>query len=88
MEIVAALEAFIKRGRLHRDISIGNIVLVRKNGEIRRIGFLIDWELSCSTGKNRSARDYARSVRVHLLLLLKVTYTTAGDLGVHVYKSP
>ena len=59
----AALEAKEKCGRLHRDISINNIILVRKDGELR-IGILIDWELSCRSDRPDGHRNYARSVSV------------------------
>lgn len=29
---------------LHRDISIGNIILVREDGQATRTGYLIDWD--------------------------------------------
>jgi hypothetical protein len=44
--ISAILDAYRKH-RLHRDISIGNILLVRKEGHHERSGVLIDWEYSC-----------------------------------------
>ena len=48
---------------LHRDISLGNIILVRdKAGEIRR-GCLIDWEFSYEDkGEKEAPRQYERTV--------------------------
>ncbi|KAI0941239.1 hypothetical protein AcV7_002861 [Taiwanofungus camphoratus] len=45
----AIIDAYDLDNRIHRDISVGNIILVRPDAEseIRR-GCLIDWELSCS----------------------------------------
>lgn len=50
---------------LHRDISLGNIILVRdKAGEIRR-GCLIDWEFSCENKRDgEEPRQYERTVSV------------------------
>ena len=58
----AALEAFKLNNRLHRDISVGNIILVRKgNGEWRE-GILIDWEMSSVVGKDGLALDNCHRV--------------------------
>lgn len=65
-KITAALEAEEKCGRLHRDISINNIVLVKKGGEVR-IGILIDWELSCKSDRPGGPRNYVRSVSAKFL---------------------
>ena len=48
---------------LHRDISLGNIILVRdKAGEMRR-GCLIDWEFSYEgKGDQEAPRQYERTV--------------------------
>lgn len=58
---VAALGALRKSKRLHRDISINNIILVRKGSEVR-VGILIDWELSCKSDRTGTAREYSRTV--------------------------
>ncbi|EIW53538.1 uncharacterized protein TRAVEDRAFT_52666 [Trametes versicolor FP-101664 SS1] len=49
---VAALDAHEPQPlrRLHRDISVGSIILFRKKGDSRRTGYLIDWELSWRVG--------------------------------------
>ncbi|KAH9946414.1 uncharacterized protein BXZ73DRAFT_37757 [Epithele typhae] len=44
-----------KESRLHRDVSVGNIVLVKEaDSEIRR-GYLIDWEMSCKVNDSSEA---------------------------------
>lgn len=48
--------------RLHRDISVGNIVLVRKGDGELRTGILIDWEKSSIADEYGSARDNDRGV--------------------------
>lgn len=49
--------------RLHRDISLDNIILVKKRGKWR-IGIVVDWELSNRIGRSGKARNYARSVSI------------------------
>ena len=50
--------------RVHRDISVDNIILVRKErGEDRR-GILVDWELSTEIGSDGRVKDKDRSVRL------------------------
>ena len=39
-------DALEKDSRLHRDISLGNILLVKEPGRSVRRGYLIDWEVS------------------------------------------
>ncbi|RDX42650.1 hypothetical protein OH76DRAFT_1488529 [Lentinus brumalis] len=43
----AMSDARIKDYRLHRDISIGNVILVAESGRDVRRGYLIDWDASC-----------------------------------------
>ncbi|OBZ71215.1 hypothetical protein A0H81_08700 [Grifola frondosa] len=43
----AMLDVYRKSDRIHRDISVGNIILVRVPGHAMRQGYLIDWEVSC-----------------------------------------
>ncbi|KAH9932697.1 uncharacterized protein BXZ73DRAFT_26216, partial [Epithele typhae] len=45
--LTAMRDALEKDSRLHRDISPGNIVLVKEADADVRKGYLIDWELSC-----------------------------------------
>ncbi|KAH9897075.1 uncharacterized protein BXZ73DRAFT_16232, partial [Epithele typhae] len=44
--LTAMRDALARGGRLHHDISIGNIVLVQEPDSETRRGYLIDWELS------------------------------------------
>ncbi|TFK82040.1 hypothetical protein K466DRAFT_444550, partial [Polyporus arcularius HHB13444] len=44
--LTAMRDALAKDSRLHRDISVGNIVLVQEEGDVRR-GYLVDWDASC-----------------------------------------
>ncbi|TFK87463.1 hypothetical protein K466DRAFT_662999 [Polyporus arcularius HHB13444] len=43
----AMRDALTKGSRLHRDISVGNILLVKESDQSVRKGYLIDWESSC-----------------------------------------
>ena len=81
---LAAWEAFKRCERLHRDISINNIILVRRNNAWR-IGFLVDWELSCKANSNAAPRGYNRSVGVEFKQSYGYLLTTCkGRVGIHV----
>ena len=54
---VAHTAAFFKAKVLHRDISVGNIII--HNGE----GLLIDWDLSVVMDKKSKRRRQERTVR-------------------------
>ncbi|RPD77918.1 hypothetical protein L226DRAFT_336365 [Lentinus tigrinus ALCF2SS1-7] len=47
--------------RLHRDISVGNIVLVREEGSKIRRGYLVDWDASCETDDAGEAATVGRA---------------------------
>lgn len=52
-------DALEKDSRLHRDISVGNILLVKERGSETRRGYLIDWEASSRVdGDGRSLCPY------------------------------
>ncbi len=48
--------------RLHRDISVGNIILVRDRGADVRRGVLVDWETSCRVDDTGRAVEPGRVV--------------------------
>ncbi|OBZ71143.1 hypothetical protein A0H81_08675 [Grifola frondosa] len=54
------LDAYHKDQRIHRDISVGNIIIYRDGTGVRR-GYLVDWELSCRPDFKGKARDYWRT---------------------------
>lgn len=58
---VAMTDAFEKADTIHRDISVGNILLVKHSDDGPRTGYLIDWELSCKTDK-KLRRKHERTV--------------------------
>nr|VWO95587.1 Uncharacterized protein [Ganoderma boninense] len=48
--------------RIHRDISLGNIILVKIPGDRpTRQGYLIDWEASCAVDDKGEAQDVGRA---------------------------
>ena len=73
----AIVAAYEKCQRLHRDVSLDNIILYRyKKGE-RRKGVLIDWEFSVPVNRDGRARDYHRSVsHAYLIFLLFISIIT------------
>ncbi|KAL6306259.1 hypothetical protein BKA93DRAFT_169524 [Sparassis latifolia] len=44
--LIAHQQAYEKLHLLHRDISVGNILMMEQEGEEVRVGYLCDWELS------------------------------------------
>ncbi|KZP11491.1 hypothetical protein FIBSPDRAFT_185054 [Athelia psychrophila] len=53
-------EAFTKAGVLHKDISVGNIMIVRKEDGTSE-GLLIDWDLCCLVGPTDGPRRATRT---------------------------
>ncbi|KAI0671005.1 hypothetical protein C8Q78DRAFT_974397 [Trametes maxima] len=43
---IAMKDALVKDNRLHRDLSVGNVILVKEPGRTVRRGCLIDWDAS------------------------------------------
>lgn len=60
----AMRDASSKTSRLHRDISIGNIILVKEPGRETRRGYLIDWETSSPLDSEGRSLDKNRTVSV------------------------
>ncbi len=61
-DVLAAMrDALAKDSRLHRDISVGNIVLVQEEGDVRR-GYLVDWDASCRIDDAGFALEEGRAV--------------------------
>ncbi len=78
--------------RLHRDISIGNIILVREKDRPIRRGYLIDWDASYSVDDSGVSMAPGRAVR-HSPQILRygtVSSPLSGDVVIHVtgYASP
>ncbi|KAH9939579.1 hypothetical protein B0H21DRAFT_831680 [Amylocystis lapponica] len=57
----ALTSAYTMNNRLHRDISVGNIILVRETAGGARRGVLIDWEFSIIIDSNGGDRGYERT---------------------------
>ncbi len=69
--VLAMQDALKKDSRVHRDISAGNIILVREHeGQTVRKGYLIDWESSCTVDESGLAVKAGRAV----LVLLDVSH--------------
>ncbi|RDX49871.1 hypothetical protein OH76DRAFT_1350143 [Lentinus brumalis] len=59
---IAMQDALAKDSRVHRDISAGNIILVREyEGQTVRKGYLIDWESSCTVDESGLAVKAGRA---------------------------
>ena len=56
----AIIDAKKKCNRIHRDISMDNIILVRKEKGRDRKGILVDWELSTELGSDGRVVDKDR----------------------------
>ncbi len=63
LTVGTALRDAVARGsRLHRDISLGNILLVRENDQADRTGYLIDWDASCRVSASGECVEAGRVV--------------------------
>jgi len=60
--LTAFMDAHGKAETLHRDISLGNIILYRPRKEVERLGYLVDWELTCKLSEV-TARGHLLIVR-------------------------
>ncbi|PIL30491.1 hypothetical protein GSI_07191 [Ganoderma sinense ZZ0214-1] len=56
----AMREVLEKDSRIHRDISVGNIILVKEEGAAVRRGYLVDWETSCKVDDAGAATQVGR----------------------------
>ncbi|KAL6302057.1 hypothetical protein BKA93DRAFT_794274 [Sparassis latifolia] len=66
--MVAAFHAEPGKRRLHRDISVGNIILSKDphSGENIRRGYLIDWESSCLVTEGEAC-DHSRTGTIQFM---------------------
>ena len=64
------IDAKEKYGRIHRDISVDNIILVRKKKGERRTGILVDWELSTKINEEGEVEDNDKPVSREILASL------------------
>lgn len=60
----AMRDALDKDSRLHRDLSVGNIILVKETGSTTRKGYLIDWEASSRIDSEGHSLDKSRMVSI------------------------
>lgn len=66
-------DALDKDSRLHRDLSVGNVILVKEAGSTTRKGYLIDWEASSHIDAEGHSLDKSRMVSASLLVLYELT---------------
>ena len=60
---LAVRDAYTLGHRLHRDLSVGNIILVQEQPfPARRKGYLIDWDSSCELDDSGASLDPGRAV--------------------------
>ena len=59
---LAMRETLGNDSRIHRDISVGNIILVKEPSATMRRGYLIDWETSCKVDDAGAATEAGRVV--------------------------
>ncbi|KAL1950768.1 hypothetical protein VTO73DRAFT_5892 [Trametes versicolor] len=57
----AMRDALAKDSRIHRDLSMGNIILVKEPGSAVRRGYLIDWEASNQVDEAGEAKHAGRT---------------------------
>ena len=54
--------ALTEDSRIHRDLSVGNIILVQEGDLSTRRGYLIDWDSSCLVDDTGKAVETGRAV--------------------------
>lgn len=57
------MDAHTKCSRLHRDISLGSIILVAEPGRSVRTGYLVDWDASSLVDASGGSVRIGRAVR-------------------------
>lgn len=62
-------DALTKDSRIHRDLSVGNIILVKQPGRAVQRGFLIDWEASDQVDEGGEAKRPGRAVSADIAFL-------------------
>ena len=85
--MLAINDAYTLGKRLHRDVSVGNVILVREGSGTSRKGYLIDWDASCEiddSGASVEARRVVSTCRGRVLKVLTRRRLLTGDMGVHV----
>ena len=82
----ALVDAHEKADTIHRDVALGNIILARLEEKMERVGYLIDWELSCKLNK-ATAREHALTVRPILLSPGGSLDAFKGDSRLYVHQS-
>ncbi|PIL22447.1 hypothetical protein GSI_15135 [Ganoderma sinense ZZ0214-1] len=63
----AVRDAVRVASRLHRDVSIGNIILVREGGQEIRKGYLIDWDACCPVSETGECVEAGRVGTWHFM---------------------
>lgn len=77
-------DARSKDSRIHRDISVGNIILVKEPGHEIRRGYLIDWEASNVIDAAGESMQPGRAVCALACRLSLVLITSSGHMEFHV----
>ena len=81
-------DALSKDSRIHRDLSAGNIILVKEPGCNVRKGYLIDWEVSDRVDDAGEALHAGRTVGRELiacpLFAVLTVLCVSGHVGFHV----
>ncbi|KAI0366935.1 hypothetical protein BV20DRAFT_1025472 [Pilatotrama ljubarskyi] len=72
----AMRDALVKASRIHRDISVGNIILVKEPGRSIRRGYLIDWEASDILNDDGESSRPGRAGTWHFMSIRMLDGTT------------
>ncbi len=84
MPSLAMKDARTLANRLHRDISVGNIILVRDHPGSVRKGYLIDWEVSSEVDDSGTSLDAGRMVCCINYLQCDSQVCRIGNVALHV----
>ena len=64
-------DALAKDSRIHRDLSVGNIILVKEPGRAIRRGYLIDWDASERVDDKGESLHAGRAVSLNFLFITR-----------------
>ena len=85
--VAVVIEVYKKFGRLHRDVSLANIIMVREPGRSVRMGYLVDWDASCRTDESGNAVVVGPAVSSHIWCFLPLGLTCRAWQGTWLFMS-
>ncbi|KAI9059515.1 hypothetical protein FKP32DRAFT_1634329 [Trametes sanguinea] len=83
---IAMRDALAKDRRIHRDLSVGNIILVKENDRAIRKGYLIDWDASDRVDEGGESLQAGRAGTWAFSSIRVLRLAFQQDNGKHTFK--